>query len=139
VFVTQRGSAWIHFTPAGGRIANITIQFTNLLKGLGLHRNGIGFYTLRHVFRTVADAARDPVAIDIIMGHSDPSMGSHYRERVDDSRLKAVTDYVQRWLFVEPSLKSSSPVVDGETESRPRQDSDSTAANNRSWSLPPLG
>jgi hypothetical protein len=54
---------------------------------------------LRHVFCTVADAARDPVAIDLIMGHSDPSMGGHYRERIDDSRLRAVSEHVRAWLF----------------------------------------
>jgi integrase len=102
VFLTQRGSAWIHFTPTGGRIDNVTIQFTKLLKRLGLHRDGIGFYTLRHVFRTIADAARDPVAIDLIMGHSDPSIAGHYRERVEDSRLKTVTDHVRQWLFGSP-------------------------------------
>jgi integrase len=99
VFVTSRGTSWIHFTPKGGRIDNVTIHFTNLLRALGIHRDGLGFYTLRHVFRTVADAARDPVAIDLIMGHTDPSMGGHYRERVEDSRLQAVAEYVRRWLF----------------------------------------
>src|SRR5205823_1983301 len=83
----------------GSRIDNVTIQFTLLLKALGLHRSGIGFYTLRHVFRTVADAARDPVAIDLIMGHTDPSMGGHYRERVEDDRLRAVAEHVRAWLF----------------------------------------
>src|ERR1700676_4771639 len=74
-------------------------HFTNLMKSLDVHRDGVGFYTLRHVFRTVADGARDPVAIDLIMGHADPSMGGHYRERVEDSRLQAVTDHVRNWLF----------------------------------------
>ncbi len=106
VFVNARGSGWIHFTAKGGRIDNITIQFTNLLKTLGMHRAGLGFYTLRHVFRTIADAARDPVAIDLIMGHTDPSMGGHYRERIEDSRLKAVAEHVRQWLF-------------GKTDSRP--------------------
>ena len=80
----------------------MTIQFTLLLKALGLHRAGVGFYTLRHVFRTVADAARDSVAIDLIMGHSDPSMGGHYRERIEDGRLKAVGQHVRQWLFAAP-------------------------------------
>jgi hypothetical protein len=71
------------------------------MKKLKNYRDGIGFYTLRHVFRTVADAARDPVAIDLIMGHTDPSMGGHYRERVEDNRLQAVAEYVRAWLFGE--------------------------------------
>src|SRR5262245_6520973 len=49
------------------------------------------------------DAARDPVAIDLIMGHTDPTMGGHYRERVEDSRLQAVADHVHAWLFGDPS------------------------------------
>jgi len=98
-FITLRGSGWIHFTPAGCRIDNVTIRFTKLLKRLGLHRDGIGFYTLRRVFRTVADAARDPVAIDLIMGHTDATMGAHYRERVEDGRLKTVAEHVRTWLF----------------------------------------
>jgi integrase len=101
-FLTSRGTPWIHFTGSGGRVDNVAIRFGELLKALGLHRAGLGFYTLRHVFRTVADAARDPVAIDLIMGHADPSMGGHYRERVEDSRLRAVAEHVRRWLFGEP-------------------------------------
>jgi integrase len=99
VFLTARATPWIHTTPAGGRDDNIAIQFRLLLMRLGWHRPRLGFYVLRHVFRTVSDAARDPVAIDLIMGHADPTMGGHYRERIDDSRLRAVADYVRTWLF----------------------------------------
>ncbi len=90
-----------HGTPcnSGGFANGVGDPFSKLLKARGLHRAGVGFYTLRHVFRTVADAARDPVAIDLIMGHSDPSMGANYRERIEDSRLVAVTDHVRVWLF----------------------------------------
>jgi integrase len=77
----------------------VTLQFRKLLKRVGLHRAQLGFYTLRHVFRTVADAARDSVAIDLIMGHADPSMGAQYRERVEDDRLRAVAEHVRAWLF----------------------------------------
>ncbi len=60
---------------------------------------GTGFYVLRHVFRTVADEVPDRVVIDRIMGHRDDSMGSFYRERVDDSRFLTVTEHVRRWLL----------------------------------------
>jgi integrase len=100
VFLQSSGRRWVRNTEKS-RTDNVSLHFTNLLKMLGLHHDRIGFYTLRHVFRTVADAARDPVAIDLIMGHSDPSMGGHYRERIEDSRLRAVADHVRRWLFGE--------------------------------------
>jgi integrase len=99
VFVNARGSALITTRPDSGRTDLLGRYFSELLKSLGIYRAGFGFYTLRHVFRTVADAARDPVAIDLIMGHTDPSMGGHYRERVEDSRLRAITEHVRRWLF----------------------------------------
>jgi integrase len=100
VFLQPSGRRWVRNTKKSRR-DNISGQFGELLKHLGLHRNGLNFYALRHVFRTVADAARDPVAIDLIMGHADLSMGGHYRERVDDSRLRAVSDHVRQWLFGE--------------------------------------
>jgi integrase len=98
VFLMTTGRRWVRVTEKS-RTDNVSVHFTNVMQNLGLHRDGVGFYTLRHVFRTVADAARDPVAIDLIMGHSDPSMGGHYRERIDDGRLQAVADHVRRWLF----------------------------------------
>jgi integrase len=98
VFLQRSGRRWVRNTEKS-RTDNISVVFCELLKACGLYRDGLGFYTLRHVFRTVADAARDPVAIDLIMGHTDPTMGGHYRERIDDSRLRAVAEYVRAWLF----------------------------------------
>jgi integrase len=98
VFVSQQGAVLIGIRQTG-RWDMISRAFGALLRGRGLYRDGLGFYTLRHVFRTVADAARDPVAIDLIMGHSDPSMAAYYRERIDDARLAAVTEHVRQWLF----------------------------------------
>ena len=106
VFVTKYGGTW----TKQDRDNPMSKETAKLLKALGLHRPGVNFYALRHVFRTVADAARDPVAIDLIMGHTDPSMGGHYRERIEDGRLRAVAEHVRHWLFGEP---------DGGTEGRP--------------------
>jgi integrase len=98
VFLQASGRRWVRVTEKS-RTDNVSVHFCELMKRLGLYREGVGFYTLRHVFRTIADAARDPVAIDLIMGHADPSMGGQYRERVEDSRLRAVAEHVRQWLF----------------------------------------
>jgi integrase len=95
VFISPRGGSCV----SGGLANAVGKPFTKLLKRQGLHHASVGFYTLRHVFRTVADAARDSVAIDLIMGHSDPSMGGKYRERIEDGRLLAVAEHVRKWLF----------------------------------------
>jgi integrase len=98
VFLQRSGRRWVRNTEHS-RTDNVSVVFCELLKACGLYRDGLGFYTLRHVFRTIADAARDPVTIDLIMGHTDSTMGGHYRERIDDSRLQAVTEHVRSWLF----------------------------------------
>lgn len=78
---------------------SIARGFRSLIDEFKLHRKGIGFYTLRHVFRTVADACGDQVAINSIMGHADSSMAAAYRERIDDKRLQAVVAHVHAWLY----------------------------------------
>jgi hypothetical protein len=94
VFVTKYGESWAKAVAD----SPITKEMRKLLNKLGIdgQRN---FYTLRHTFRTVADESKDQPAVDYIMGHVDASMAGHYRERIDDSRLKAVTDHVRAWLF----------------------------------------
>ncbi|HEX4129730.1 MAG TPA: HNH endonuclease [Pirellulales bacterium] len=84
---------------AGPRVDAVTKAFRRLLDSLDLHRRGLGFYTLRHVFETVAGAIGDQVAVDCVMGHADHTMAGHYRERIDDARLLAVVEHVRRWLF----------------------------------------
>jgi integrase len=64
-----------------------------------LKRAGLGFYALRHTFRTIADATKDFPAIRLIMGHADQSIDDVYREKIDDTRLTAVTKDVHTWLF----------------------------------------
>jgi integrase len=95
VFLTVRGRACL----CKGQANPISVAARDLMKAVGVHRDGIGFATLRHVFRTVADGSRDQVAVNAIMGHSDTSMAAVYRERIDDSRLRAVSEHVHVWLF----------------------------------------
>jgi integrase len=96
VFVTRFGDSW-HTGTTDGPLSR---EVGKLLRKLGINsRKGLGFYTLRHTFRTLADEARDQPAADYIMGHEVAHMSSVYRETISDERLKAVTDHVRSWLF----------------------------------------
>jgi len=95
VFVTTRGRPWL----SRGVANPVSVAARDLMKAVGVHRLGIGFATLRHVFRTVADGSRDQVAVNHVMGHADSTMASVYRERIDPSRLEAVAAHVHKWLF----------------------------------------
>jgi integrase len=102
-FITAHGRPWVRYVDKGldrrGVRSDAVIQeFRKVAEAAGVEVPG-GFYTLRHVFRTVADAARDRVAIDTIMGHADESVGAGYREGVADGRLKAVAVRVRKWLW----------------------------------------
>jgi hypothetical protein len=56
----------------------------------------------------VADESKDQPAVDFIMGHEVPHMSAVYRETISDTRLKAVSDYVRGWLFVNAESAGSS-------------------------------
>ena len=94
VFVRRNGRSYLvsHMT------AVLCSTMRDLMREAGVYREGRGFYGLRHTFRTVADGSRDQVACNSIMGHSDNSMASAYRERIEDDRLLAVTERVREWL-----------------------------------------
>ncbi len=97
VFLTYQRRSW--HKPEGSSPA--VFKTKKLLTKLGINgRKGLGFATLRHVFQTVGDEARDFVAVRKIMGHvGSADVSDHYRERIDDSRLRAVADHVHDWLF----------------------------------------
>jgi integrase len=99
VFISRRGTPWCSVRESN-RTDGVAVQAAGLMKQVGVaSRKGLGFYTLRHVFRTVADAAKDQPAADLIMGHEIPNMSTAYRETISDERLKAVADHVRAWLF----------------------------------------
>lgn len=104
VFITKYGKRWVRTnqpdkTKPAVPIDMIQNEFQKLLTANGINRHGLGFYALRHVFRTVADGSKDQPAIDHIMGHARDDMASLYRERIDDERLQAVVDVVRKWLL----------------------------------------
>lgn len=108
VFFTTFGQPWVRDSIHRGEgngirkivpVDSVGQEFTKLLKKLGLYRKGIGFYTLRHTFRTWADEVNDQHAIHRIMGHAIPGMSGIYVERISLDRLRAVVDHVHKKLF----------------------------------------
>jgi integrase len=84
----------------------VSAEFRKLLASAGLHREGLGFYALRHCMETIGGAAKDQVALDLLMGHCDPSMSAEYREEIGDDRLEAIAEHVHRWLFGDTKTKA---------------------------------
>jgi integrase len=102
VFVTRCGDSWAKETAENP----ISDMFSKLVRRLGINgRKGLGFYTLRRTFRTIADEVLDQAGADYIMGHEVPHMSSVYRQTISDARLKAVSDHVHAWLFPPKSDK----------------------------------
>jgi len=107
-FVTERGQPlardFVH-RDGSGQIAKVVKgdcvgkRFEALLNRLGLKRKGVGFYALRHTFRTWADETRDQHAIHRIMGHAIPGMSGIYVEEISLERLRAVVDHVRSKVF----------------------------------------
>lgn len=101
-FLTRCRMAWAR----DDKCHPVAFEMRKLLRKVGVRiRKGMGFYTLRHTFRTVADETKDQVAADYIMGHEVANMSCAYRETISDARLKAVADHVRSWLFPPPPAK----------------------------------
>ncbi len=119
-FITTSGMRYIraqNSQRSPGRYSHVNYLghcFQSLLYRLGLDdRPGRGFYTLRHVFETIAGESRDQVCVNAIMGHVDSSMAGQYRERISDERFRMVVECVRNWLF--PNRKPASENhVDGD-------------------------
>src|SRR5207237_913707 len=100
IFLTPTGGAWVSETTSHNPLSHAMAKLMKAveIKSGNPRRN---FYTLRHVFETIAGESRDQVAVNFIMGHADESMAATYRERIGDERLQAVVDSVRTWLYTE--------------------------------------
>lgn len=95
VFITKYGKPWSTGEQTDTALSH---EFKKLRKAVG-NVSDLGFYSLRRSFRTAADAARDPVAVDLVMGHADHTMGGQYRQKIEGKRLTRVSRIVRSWLW----------------------------------------
>lgn len=107
VFLTTNGMPWARMrestredgTVRWTTIDSVGLEFGKVLRRVGIKRDGVNFYALRHTFQTVAEEAGDTLAVSKIMGHADHSMADLYRERFPDQRLLKASNHVRQWLF----------------------------------------
>ncbi|MCZ6654329.1 MAG: tyrosine-type recombinase/integrase [Planctomycetota bacterium] len=107
VFLTSTGRPLVRqnlkaIEDGSSKVSNIDklgADFNTLLNSLTIKRRGIGFYTLRHTFRTWADETHDQHAIHRIMGHAIPGMSGIYVEDISLQRLRQVVDHVHDVLW----------------------------------------
>ena len=103
VFLTRCGLPWVRPGVTGSHIDSLASEFVKITTKLGINRENLTFYGLRHTVETIGGDAKDQPALDFIMGHAPHAsdMSAVYRERIDDDRLKAVVDHVRAWLWPE--------------------------------------
>lgn len=100
VFLKPDGSRWAR-DHGGGPVSKATRK---IMERVGRYRPGRSFYSLRSTFATVADSARDPRAVQSLMGHSAAGdVTGIYVEKVSDERLRAVSEHVHDWLWPRPT------------------------------------
>jgi integrase len=96
LLLTDSGRPYVEDGDTAWRISDEFARVAKVAKVKGRQ-----FYDLRRTFQTIADNAHDAVATSAVMGHiaSSNDMASRYRQKIEDSRLKAVTAHVRAWLF----------------------------------------
>ena len=101
VFISDHGHRWVRCRENGTWIDLLGKEFHNLVVECGIKGTGKSFYTLRRTFRTIADEAGDQPAAVFIMGHADDDtdMSATYRQRIDDARLRRISEHVRKWLW----------------------------------------
>mgnify|MGYP000050061879 CR=1 FL=1 len=98
-FVTSRGHRLVVIHERGTKTDAVHTATERLQKKLGIKQKKRSFGALRHTFQTIAEETCDFPAVMRVMGHTDPSISGHYRERIEDDRLLRVTSHVRDWLY----------------------------------------
>ena len=96
LFINSRQRSWSRKERTGFSFTCLSHYFQKLLP---VKRSGVGFYSLRRTFATVAEEARDIPAVGVVMGHVDRSMQGVYRQYISDERVFKVCEHVRNWLF----------------------------------------
>lgn len=104
VLLTRNRERLIRLTEVS-RIDGLARGFSELMSKLEINgRQGLGFYSLRHTFATVALQTGDRDSVKSLMGHSAGDILAVYDETgPSDARLQAVTEHVRSWLFSIPT------------------------------------
>jgi len=108
-FLSSLGTPLVNTSNQGTRVDTIGRAFRRLLRETNLYRRGVGFYALRHCFRTAADTLSDTRAVNLIMGHvgSSRDMSEHYVHHIEPARLIAVTEHVRQWLYKKAAKRAA--------------------------------
>lgn len=112
-FITAFGRRWVRVNSTTTAVKDeaddtkhvaidsVGLEFGKLLKRLKINgRKGLGFYSLRHTFATVALQTQDRDCVKALMGHAEADILSGYDETgPSDERRQRVVQHVHDWLF----------------------------------------
>ncbi|MEM9414801.1 MAG: tyrosine-type recombinase/integrase [Planctomycetota bacterium] len=106
LFVTRNGLKYVReYVNDNDKLIRCDVfgsAFGKLRRSIGIDLDHAGFGKLRATHRTVADAAGDANASQLIMGHAlGEGVEEAYIRTIDDDRLVAVVKHVHDWLWPE--------------------------------------
>lgn len=116
VFITRKRQPYYYEEPISkdGKIVGVMIRnsvsltFSRLARRLKLA--GVTYYRLRHTFKTLAKKAKDPDALNLMMGHRERTTGATYdHEDISLKRVRRVARIVRLRLWPELRRKAGSP------------------------------
>jgi len=110
IFITRLGQPMyreVEKKDGAGRVTGVQVHnaisgtFGKLVDRAGME--GLTFYRLRHTFKTLGKRARDPEALNLMMGHKDSSIGGIYdHEEISPARIRHVALTVKYGLWPRP-------------------------------------